>query len=269
LDRFLVAWNGAAPTSVAQVAGPTGFKNALQITGAASNTLVGIQQRIESLNCSDLSGANITIQANIATSTSQTVAWYLYYPNAADTFGGALTQVATGTFSTTSTATTFSATIASLPSGATNGLLLAFYPNNAGAFTSGTFTITGVQLEKGSTATSYDVRSYGAELALCQRYALQTVPTAVGYVNYSNGNYYDGLNYSFPVQMRVAPTATLVSNLSATVGSVSVAINAITGSENTTTGATLYGTFASAQTSGRSVCVRGSGGGAVLFNSEL
>ena len=33
-----------------------------------------------------------------------------------------------------------------------------------------TFYITGVQLEKGSTATSFDYRPYGTELALCQRY---------------------------------------------------------------------------------------------------
>ena len=32
------------------------------------------------------------------------------------------------------------------------------------------FYITGVQLEKGSTATSFDYRPYGTELALCQRY---------------------------------------------------------------------------------------------------
>jgi hypothetical protein len=39
------------------------------------------------------------------------------------------------------------------------------------AATSGaTFYITGVQLEKGSTATSFDYRPYGTELALCQRY---------------------------------------------------------------------------------------------------
>jgi hypothetical protein len=33
-----------------------------------------------------------------------------------------------------------------------------------------TFYITGVQLEKGSTSTSFDYRPYGTELALCQRY---------------------------------------------------------------------------------------------------
>jgi hypothetical protein len=33
-----------------------------------------------------------------------------------------------------------------------------------------TFYITGVQLEKGSTATSFDYRPYGTELLLCQRY---------------------------------------------------------------------------------------------------
>ena len=36
-----------------------------------------------------------------------------------------------------------------------------------------TFYITGVQLEVGSTATSFDYRPYGTELALCQRYYQQ------------------------------------------------------------------------------------------------
>jgi hypothetical protein len=35
-----------------------------------------------------------------------------------------------------------------------------------------TWYLTGVQLERGSTASSFEYRSYGAELALCQRYAV-------------------------------------------------------------------------------------------------
>ena len=42
-----------------------------------------------------------------------------------------------------------------------------------------TFYITGVQLEKGATATSFDYRPYGTELILCQRYYETTYP--VGY----------------------------------------------------------------------------------------
>jgi hypothetical protein len=41
---------------------------------------------------------------------------------------------------------------------------------NINATANATFYITGVQLEKGSVATSFDYRPYGTELALCQRY---------------------------------------------------------------------------------------------------
>ena len=56
--------------------------------------------------------------------------------------------------------------------------------NTAGA----TFYITGVQLEVGSTATSFDYRPYGTELALCQRYCnrldyANTASVNTGYVD--------------------------------------------------------------------------------------
>ena len=53
---------------------------------------------------------------------------------------------------------------------------------NVVATNGATFYITGVQLEKGSTATSFDVRPYGTELQLCQRYYEQSydIGTAVG-----------------------------------------------------------------------------------------
>jgi hypothetical protein len=59
---------------------------------------------------------------------------------------------------------------------------------NLGTTNNSTFQITGVQLEKGSTATSFDYRPYGTELALCQRYyeksfAIGVAPSAANATN--------------------------------------------------------------------------------------
>lgn len=62
-----------------------------------------------------------------------------------------------------------------------------------------TFYITGVQLEKGSTATSFDYRPYGTELALCQRYYQAT--TVLVYSSSFARNF-----VMYPVQMRTSPT---------------------------------------------------------------
>jgi hypothetical protein len=186
IDRWFIGWGGAAPATVAQVSNSAGYRNAFQATGAASNTVLSINQRIESYNCSDLSGATVTFQANITVSTPQTVSWSLSYPTAQDNYTS-MTTISAGTWSATATATTFTATITSLPAGAVNGLQLAFYPNNGGAFTSGTITITGVQLEVGSVATPFERRQYGTELMLCQRYYTIVGGNLVGALN-NSGN---------------------------------------------------------------------------------
>jgi hypothetical protein len=64
-----------------------------------------------------------------------------------------------------------------------------------------TFYITGVQLEKGSTATSFDYRPYGTELSLCQRYYQFSFyhQLAAGTVSA------DGVVF-LPVQMRASPS---------------------------------------------------------------
>ena len=208
LDRW-GTYNSGSAITYAQVAGPTGYRYALQATGATGNTQTELFQRIESYNCSDLSGQTITIQANISASSAQTVGWSLLYCNTQDTFSST-TNISVGTWSVTTTAATFTATITGLPSGATNGLELRFYPQNGGAFTSGTITITGVQLELGSVATPFEVRSVGTELALCQRYFWQSQNLTGTYTLFGSGVYNSSTQASivtfFPQPMRVAPT---------------------------------------------------------------
>jgi hypothetical protein len=209
LDRWAVYSSGTAPATVAQVAGPAGYRYALQITGATGNTGTVLIQKIESYNCSDLSGQTVTIQADIAVSSAQTVQWVLQYATAQDNFGS-LTSITSGTWSATTTATTFTATITGLPSGATNGLQLQIAPQNGGAFTSGTITITGVQLELGSVATPFERRQYGHELALCQRYYVRLHNNNLPYVQFAVGRAYSTTNGSanviLPVSMRTTPT---------------------------------------------------------------
>ena len=108
---------------------------------------------------------------------------------------------------TTTTANTWNTAGGGLitPTGATNII----------ATNGATWQITGVQLEKGSTATSFDYRPYGTELALCQRYC----------VSYGGSNLYEAVGYGFaistgivnintatPVPMRAAPSLTTVGS---------------------------------------------------------
>jgi len=88
----------------------------------------------------------------------------------------------------------------SVPSGA------VYLPATSGA----TWLLTGVQLEVGDTATPFEHRSYGDELAKCQRYCqLYGEDTTVAGVVYTNDkdHYYP---FRFP-EMRAVPSVTFSS----------------------------------------------------------
>ena len=73
----------------------------------------------------------------------------------------------------------------------------------------GTGTVLQPQLEKGSTATSFDYRPYGTELALCQRYYYRnTAPSGSHYGSgFNNSTSLALIGVNFPVTMRTAPSA--------------------------------------------------------------
>jgi len=65
--------------------------------------------------------------------------------------------------------------------------------------------ITGVQLEKGNIATSFDVRPYGTELALCQRYYFVS-NSKRSLATVFNSTDMQAPTISFPISMRTNPT---------------------------------------------------------------
>jgi hypothetical protein len=78
-----------------------------------------------------------------------------------------------------------------------------------------TFYITGVQLEKGTTATNFDVLPYGTELALCQRY-FEILNAGLVAVSRTSGTniVYGG---RFQVLKRASPTMTFNNSVGANI----------------------------------------------------
>ena len=189
-------------------------------------------QTIEGLNVSDLgwgaAGAStVTLSFWVRSSLTGT------FGGSINNSGNSRSYVFSYTISAANTWEQKTVTIAGDTSGTwltTNGigLIVRFsiamgstYTNTAGAWYSGdyegatgqvnvlntngaTFYITGVQLEKGSTATSFDYRPFGTELQLCQRY-YSTGITGAG--SRSGDNYYTSAG-QHKVTMRATPTIT-------------------------------------------------------------
>jgi hypothetical protein len=241
LDRWDVQNNsGASRFTVQQNAGsvtpPNGFSNYLGITSTgaysvASTDVISIRQKIEGYSSADFSWGT--------SSASSVVLSFWVRSSLTGTFGGSV-KSGTSSYSfpfsyTISAANTWeqkSIVISGATAGSwntTNGNAIELYFNmgtgssyngTAGSWaaadyrsatgatsvvgTNGaTFYITGVQLEKGSTATSFDYRPYGMELQLCERYyevvESGEIPEA--------GNYYSSWRYINPLRFRVVKRA--------------------------------------------------------------
>jgi hypothetical protein len=250
-DRWYYGNSQASKGTIQQNAGavtpPSGFDNYMGFTSSSAYSLLStdeffIRQPIEGFNFSDLAFGT-------AFAKSCTISFWVR-SSLTGTFGGAVKNSAqnrsypfTYTISTANTWENKTITIAGDTTGTwiggTNGIgaYLVFGlgvgstradtggawagvdANSATGATSvvatngATFYITGVQLEPGSTATPFERRSYGQELALCQRY-YYTHARGYGF-SWGVGTYYAGnliaTHIYFPVSMRSAPALDYVT----------------------------------------------------------
>jgi len=253
LDRFYYRSTSTTPTfTVQQNAGsvtpPAGFTNYLGVTMTNSSTpsstdRFAIGQPIEGYNTADL---------NWGTANAKTVTLSFWvYSSLTGTFGGALQNSAqnysypfTYSIPVANTWTQIVLTIAGPTAGtwigATNGVgVFVFWSLGTGSTLQGTagswsantywagtgstnivstngatFYITGVQLEKGSSATGYEYRQYQQELALCQRYYENMGSCYIA----NSSNNYGSLIYK--VSKRATPTITSSSSGFASQGSI-------------------------------------------------
>ena len=204
LDRWSCGISAASKFTVQQSStAPAGFNQSSLITsstawsiGASDNATY--YQYIEGYNIADLgfgsaSASTVTLSFWVRSSLTGTFGGILsntstrFYPftytiNAANTFEQKTITIAGDTSGTWLTTTGIGLQVAfSLAAGSskvgTAGAWTgaASYQGATGqtnilATNGATWYVTGVQLEKGSTATSFDYRPYGTELQLCQRY---------------------------------------------------------------------------------------------------
>jgi hypothetical protein len=173
-------------------------------TGAASTTAIYLLQRLESRDTNRLKAKTVTFSCEISNSLLTSVIWEVFRPTTSNDTHGTIatptqTLIANGTFTVNSTLSKYSATFA-LPSEVSRGLEVRL---RVGAQTSGTWVVSRLQLEEGSTATDFNCEDYPKELRKCQRY-FQTNP--LGWVLTTNSiSSYMSVSGTLLVEMRTTP----------------------------------------------------------------
>ena len=250
LDRYAYYTTAASKFTVQQNAGsitpPSGFNYYLGITSTSAyspsaSDIIVLRQPIEAVNVGDLgwgtaNAKTVTLSFQVYSSLTGTFSGYLA------NYNGSRDYPFTYTVSSANTWTPISVTITGDTSGTwllTNtgnsiGINVGFnlgsgstYLGSANAWsgttyfgatgsvnvvgTNGaTFYITGVQLEKGSSATGFEYRQYTTELQLCQRYFQNGITSQseciIGGIRTGGSAQF---SYPFKVTMRSTPSITL------------------------------------------------------------
>jgi hypothetical protein len=234
LDRWYILSDGNDAVDITQTTTvPTGAKYSIGLDVETVNKKFGIAQIIENVNCYDAIGGNVTLsfQAKVSATTKldnvkcAVIAW----SGTADSVtsdiisawgaeGTNPTLIANATYentpanlNVTTSWATYSVT-ANVDTASTANIIV-FIWSDVTDTTAGDFLhITNAQLEIGTSATPFERRLYGQELANCQRY-YQTSTNAQGIANSTTTDIL--FNLSIPVIMRASPSVGLTGVYSA------------------------------------------------------
>jgi hypothetical protein len=242
VDRFSVEGQSADGVLTIQrdSTAPAGFSNSLKVTVTTADASVGASQRYQ-LN-QKIEGFNVADFGFGTANARATTLSFWVRSSLIGTFGGSYRNNAANrsypfsyTISAANTWEYKSISIAGDTSGtwladSGSGLHVAWslgsgtnFQGAAGSWNSNnnntvtgetqliatngaTFYITGVQLEAGTVATPFERRSYGQELALCQRYFNRITQGATGSAVSSTNCH---LSFAAGVPMRALPNASL------------------------------------------------------------
>ena len=249
VDRWGARLSQASKFTVQQNAGsvtpPPGYSKYLGVTvGASASVTLGasdyfsLQYRIEGYNIADIAmgtvnAKTVTVSFWVRSSLTGTFGFSMFDGSATVSYGGSYTinsantweqktvtipGTASGTWNTTTGIGCYLNWSlgggSSYTGGTANAWNGAVYYQQSGATNiittnSATLYITGVQLEVGSNATSFEFRDYGRELQMCQRYGKLLQSSASGIFTSTTL-----VDFSCPIPpMRTAPIGTIQGTL--------------------------------------------------------
>ena len=307
-DRFKVNGNNGTWTISQDTNAPSGFSNSFKMLLTATETIGGtsywsVEHKIEGQNLQQLSygtsdAETVTVSFYVKSNITGTYCLNLYQDDGSKNFPKTYTIDSANTWER-KTISFVGDTSTALDNDNASSLRTQFFVVAGSSYNSGSagsrvaysdatfaagqsaqvdavndyWQITGLQLEVGETATPFEHRSFGDELAACQRYYYEPQPTTA-YAMQGIGTVFDGdssdIVVDFPTTMRTKPTFTF-SNLAIFVGTSGQAVTSAADAGSTTNTSFIRTTYSSAFTVGQAAILVNNNNvdGYARFDAEL